>query len=296
MVAKDKTAGTDVAVKEQAGLPAEYAGLEEYAGQGLDELDSSDRSVPFLKVLEKNSPEIETVDGAKPGMIIDTATLKLYDSIRFVPATREHSFVEWVPIDNGGGLVASYGMDTPIAKWAAGQRGKISLKNGNDLVETFYLFGILLPEEGDDEGEPKPVVIAFTSTRIKTYKSIVNRSDSIMLMGQNGRKFKAPWFCHVWRIGTLKKVDGAQSWYIFTAEFDSPNKDANGARLPADHPAVQLGAALVEQKRDGSLKMAQESSGMDQPDTGNDGTAQPGTGGGSRSGGGYKADPEDPPF
>ena len=138
---------TEVAKKEQAGLPAEYAGLEEFAGQGLDDLDSSDRSVPFLKVLEKNSPEIETVDGAKAGMIIDTATLKLYETIRFVPACREHVFVEWVPIDNGGGLVASYGMGEDIAKWAKTQRGKISLRNGNDLVETFYLFGILLPEE-----------------------------------------------------------------------------------------------------------------------------------------------------
>ena len=294
MVAKqDKS--TEVAVKEQAGLPAEFAGLEEYAGQGLDDLDNSDRSVPFLKVLEKNSPEIETVEGARPGMIIDTATLELYDNIRFVPAVREHAFVEWVPIDNGGGLVGSYAADSDIAKWAMGQRGKISLKNGNDLVETFYLFGILLPEEGNDEAEPKPVVIAFTSTRIKTYKSIVNRSDSIMLLGANGRKFKAPWFCHVWRIGTDKKVDGNQSWYVFTAEFDSPNKDAAGARLPADHPAVQIGAALAQQKREGSLKMAQESSGMEQPDTGTEGGSRSsGSSGGNK--GGYKPDPEDPPF
>lgn len=296
MVAKDKTAGTDVAVKEQAGLPAEFAGLEEYAGQGLDELDSSDKSIPFLKVLEKGSPEIETVEGAKPGMIIDTATLKLYDSIRFVPATRDHAFVEWVPIDNGGGLVASYSMDSDIAKWAAGQRGKITLRSGNDLVETFYLFGILLPEEGDDELEPKPVVLSFTSTRIKTYKSIVNRSDSIMLMGAGGRKFKAPWFCHVWRIGSLKKVDGAQSWYLYTAEFDSPNKDAAGARLPADHPAVLMGAELVRQKQAGALKMAQESSGMDQPDTGNDGTAQPGTQRSGNGGGQQRTASEEPPF
>lgn len=284
----DKTK-TEVATKDQAGLPAEYAGLEDYAGQGLDDLDSSDRSVPFLKVLEKNSPEIETVDGAKAGMIIDTATLKLYDTIRFVPACREHAFVEWVPIDNGGGLVASYGMNEDIAKWAKTQRGKISLRNGNDLVETFYLFGILLPEEGDDEGEAKPVVISFTSTRIKTYKSIVNRSDSIMLMGAGGRKFKAPWFCHVWRIGTLKKVDGNQSWFLYTAEFDSPNKDAAGARLPADSEVVQMGAEMVRQKSSGELKMAQEGAAGEQPDT-------PPSSGGYSGGGNSGGGDDEPPF
>lgn len=281
---------TEVAVKEQAGLPAEYAGLEEYAGLGLDDLDSSDRSVPFLKVLEKNSPEIETVDGAKAGMIIDTSTNKLYETIRFVPACREHAFVEWVPVDNGGGLVASYSMNEDISKWAKSQRGKIKLRNGNDLVETFYLFGILLPGDGDDEAEPKPVVISFTSTRIKTYKSIVNRSDSIMLTGASGRKFKAPWFCHVWRIGTLKKVDGNQSWYLYTAEFDSPAKDAAGARLPADHEVVQMGAEMVRQKSSGELKMASEGVSGEQPDTG------PSSGGGYSGGGSGSAADDDPPF
>lgn len=274
-----------VATKEQAGLPAEYAGLEEYAGQGLEDLDSSDRSVPFIKVLEKNSPEIETVEGAKPGMFINTATGKLYNSIRFVPATREHLFVEWVPIDNGGGLVASYGLQEAISQWAKTQRGKIKLKNGNDLVETFYLYGILLPEEGEDD-EPMPVVISFTSTRIKAYKSIVNRSDSIMLRGASGRKFKAPWFCHVWRLTTEKKVDGNQSWYIYKAEFDGESAEA--VRLPADHAVVQMGAEMVRMKQSGELKVSQEAAAGDQPDVPSRDSGY--------SGGGRSDDEGDPPF
>ena len=266
-------------------LPAEYAGLEEFAGQGLEDLDSSDRSVPFIKVLEKNSPEIETVDGAKPGMFINTATLELYDSVRFVPATRDHLFVEWVPIDNGGGLVASYGILEDISKWAKTQRGKIKLKNGNDLVETFYLYGLVLPEEGDD-GDPMPAVISFTSTRIRAYKSIVNRSDSIMLRGANGNKFKAPWFCHVWRLTSEKKVDGNQSWYVYKAEFDGESAEA--VRLPADHPAVQLGAEMVKMKQTGELKVNPEAAAGEQPDT-------PARDYGGNTGGGA-ADEEEPPF
>lgn len=290
-MAKQTTAVT----KQQAQLPAEYAGLEEFAGQGLEDIDSSDRSIPFLKVLEKNSPEIETVDGAKAGMFINTATQKLYTSLRFVPACRDHMFVEWVPIDNGGGLVASYGLNEAISQWAKSQRGKISLKNGNDLVETFYLFGIVLPEEDDDESEAYPAVISFTSTRIKAYKSIVNRSDSIMLPGANGRKFKAPWFCHVWRITSEKKVDGNQSWYIYNASFDSETKDAAGARLPADHPVVQMGAEMVKQKNSGELKMSQEGAAGEQPDVPEretSGGANYGKTGGGRS----KEDMDDPPF
>lgn len=282
-------AKNEVATKEQAQLPAEFAGLEEFAGQGLDDLDSSDRSIPFIKVLEKNSPEIETVEGAKPGMFINTATQQLYQSLRFVPATRDHMFVEWVPIDNGGGLVASYGLQEPISQWAKSQRGKISLKNGNDLVETFYLYGLVLPEDGDDT-DPYPAVISFTSTRIKAYKSIVNRSDSIMLRGASGRKFKAPWFCHVWRLTSEKKVDGNQSWYIYKAEFDGPSAEA--VRLAADHPVVQMGAEMVRAKTAGELKVSQEAAAGDQPDVPSRDNGGSSSSGGSRSPG---VD-DDPPF
>lgn len=282
-------AKNEVATKEQAQLPAEFAGLEEYAGQGLDDLDSSDRSIPFIKVLEKNSPEIETVTGAKPGMFINTATQQLYQTLRFVPATRDHMFVEWVPIDNGGGLVASYGLQEPISQWAKSQRGKISLKNGNDLVETFYLYGLVLPEDGDD-ADPYPAVISFTSTRIKAYKSIVNRSDSIMLRGASGRKFKAPWFCHVWRLSSEKKVDGNQSWYVYKAEFDGESAEA--VRLPADHPVVQMGAEMVRAKTAGELKVSQEAAAGDQPDVPSRDNGGSSSSGGSRSPG---VD-DDPPF
>ena len=271
-----------VAVKDDQ-LPAEYAGLEEYAGQGLDDLDQSDRSIPFVKVLEKNSPEIESLEGAKPGMFVNTATNELFDSIRFVPACREHNFVEWKPIDQGGGLIASYGILEKISQWAKTQRGKISLKNGNDLVETFYLYGLLLPEE-DSDGEPTPAVISFTSTRIRAYKSIVNRSDSIMLRGASGRKFKAPWFCHVWRIKSEKKVDGNQSWYIYNVAFDGPSADA--VRLPADSPIVQMGAEMVRMKEQGELTVNQEAAAGEQPELPDRGP----------SGGGQVGEDDEPPF
>jgi len=173
---------TDVAVKPgTAQLPAEYQGLEEFEGQGTNELDSSDKSVPFIKIIEKGSPEMEEGIGAEPGMFINTATKRLYKSLRFVPACREHAYVEWRPVDAGGGFIASYPSTAPISVWAKSQRGKVSLKNGNDLVETFYLFGCVLDDDG---GDPEPVVIAFTSTRIATYKTIAAKSNAIMLPGR----------------------------------------------------------------------------------------------------------------
>jgi hypothetical protein len=281
-------AKTDVTTAAQADLPAIYAGMEEYAGAGINELDSSDKSIPFLKIIEKGSPEMEEGIGAQPGMLINTATKKLYDSVRFVPACREHAYVEWVPVDNGGGLVASYPSTAPISVWAKAQRGKVKLKNGNDLVETFYLFGTI----DDGDGDVTPAVIAFTSTRIATYKTITNKASALMLPGSNGRKFNPPWFAHAWRIGTKKETDDKKrTWFTFTADFDSPDKAAAGAILPADHPAFQMGVLLVQQKAEGTLKMADDNGGRGpEPDTGTSGGYSGGQGGSG------SADDDDPPF
>jgi hypothetical protein len=280
-------AKTEVTTADQAGLPAEYAGYEEYEGAGTSELDSSDKSIPFLKIIEKGSPEMEEGIGAQPGMLINTATKKLYDSVRFVPACREHAYVEWVPVDSGGGLVASYQMTHKIAIWAKSQRGRIKLKNGNDLVETFYLFGTIV---GDD-GDVTPAVIAFTSTRIATYKTITNKASALMMPGAGGRKFNPPWFAHAWRIGTKKETDDKKrTWFTFTADFDSPDKAAAGALLKPDDPAFQMGVLLVQQKAEGTLKMADDSGDRGpEPDTGTHGGYQ---GGGS----GNTGDDDDPPF
>lgn len=272
---------------EASNLPAAYAGYEEHASAGLNELDSSDKSIPFLKIIEKGSPEMEEGIGAQPGMLINTATKKLYESVRFVPACREHAYVEWVPVDSGGGLVASYPATAPISVWAKSQRGKVKLKNGNELVETFYLFGTII---GDD-GDVTPAVIAFTSTRIATYKTITNKASALMMPGSNGRKFNPPWFAHAWRIGTKKETDDKKrTWFTFTADFDSPDKAAAGALLKPDEAAFQMGVLLVQQKADGTLKMADDAGGRGpEPDTGTQGG---GYGGGSAGGG----DDDDPPF
>lgn len=276
-------AKTDVAVKEQAGLPAEYAGYEEFAGQGLDDITSEDKGLPFFEILQPLSPEVEDVPGAQAGMIINKATKELYDSIRFVPVCRDHVYTEWVPRDAGGGLVATYQITDDIVKAARSKQrvGKHELANGNELIETFYLYGLVL----DADDNPTPAVISFTSTKIAAYKQLTTRADSLMFRTNDGRKLKFPWFAHVWKLGTEKKKKDKYTWYTWNVAFDGANDKAEEARLPSDHMAVQMGSDIYQSHRGGGLKVNTE--GMS-----NDG---PGRDSGSGSGGGGYEDDE-PPF
>lgn len=272
-------AGKSVATKEQAAPPAEYAGYEEYAGQGLDDITSEDKGLPFFEILQGQSPELDEIDGAKPGMVVNKATKEIFESIRFVAACRDHVYTEWVPREKGGGLVATYQLSDDIVVKARSQQrvGKHELPNGNELIETFYLYGMVL----DADDNPTPAVISFTSTKIAAYKTLVTRSDTLMFTAASGRKVKFPWFAHVWRLGTEKKKKDNYTWYNWTVAFDSDDGNADGARLPADHPAVQLGSDIVGSHHKGEIKLNTENV----------------TNGTSASGGGGQVGEDDePPF
>lgn len=271
-----------VATKEQAKLPveADYSAYEAYAGQGLEDVTSEDKGLPFFAVLQPLSPEVEEIEEAQAGMIINKATKELYSSIRFVPACRQHTYDEWVPRDNGGGLVGVYELTDPIVAAArAKQRvGKHELPNGNELIETFKLFGFIL----DDDDNPTPAVIAFTSTQIAGYKTLTTRADSLMFRAGDGRKLKFPWFAHVWRLGTEKKKKDKYTWHVWTVKFDGENDKAEEARLPPDHPVMEMGSNLVASMHRGELKVNTE------------GLRNDGAGVDKGNGGG--ADETDPPF
>ena len=242
-----------VVEKSQTSLSVEYAGYEEFAGQGLDDITSEDKGLPFLEVLQQMSPEVEEVEGAKPGMIINKATKELFEAVRFVPACRDHVYTEWVPRDNGGGLVATHQLDSDLVRKARAERrvGKHELSNGNELIETFYLYGLVL----DANDHPTPAVISFTSTKISAYKTLATRADSLMFKTSDGRKLKFPWFSHVWSFGTEKKKKDKYTWYTWTVAFDGPNNKAEEARLPSDHLAVQLGSEIYASQKAGQLKV-----------------------------------------
>ena len=277
-----KAATKAVATKEQAKLPDvnEFSGYEEYAGQGLGDITSEDKGLPFFEVLQPLSPEVEDIEAAQAGMIINKATKELFTTIRFVPSCRDHVYTEWVPRDAGGGLVATYGLDNDIVRAArAKQRvGKHELPNGNELIETFYLYGVVL----DDDNNPTPAVLAFSSTKIAAYKQLTMRADSLMFRTQDGRKLKFPWFAHIWKLGTEKKKKDKYTWFTWTVAFDGANDKAEEARLAPNHEAFQTAAALFESQGTGGLKLNTEG-------LRNDGAAVEGSSSGSN-------DETDPPF
>lgn len=160
-------------------------GFADYGEQdGFDNQTQDDVALPFIALAQSNSPEVNKdddryIDGCEAGAFFNTVTREVYaDGVLFQPVYREHAFVEWVPRDSGGGFVGRHAPDDPVVR-AARQRSAINEltteeSGGNQLVETFYWYGHILPSI-DALASGMPAVIAFKSTAIKVYKGINTR-------------------------------------------------------------------------------------------------------------------------
>ncbi len=74
---------TQITKREKAGALATNL-FEADANQGAQNITQEDLALPFLKVLGQLSPEVNKrdakyVEGAEPGMILNTVTNELYD-------------------------------------------------------------------------------------------------------------------------------------------------------------------------------------------------------------------------
>ena len=86
------------------------------AGRGLENVTNDDITIPRLAIIQAGSPQRKKKDekyleGAEEGNIFNTVTNQLYsDSITVIPCGYRKSYVEWVPREKGGGLVAVHDM------------------------------------------------------------------------------------------------------------------------------------------------------------------------------------------
>ena len=259
-MAKTDSKTTDVAVKEQNTAMAEYGAYADYAGAGFENQTSDDYSIPFLQILQALSPQLQENDSLRQGMILNTVTGEVWDGkkgIAFVPATTQHVYVEWKPRDAGGGFVGIHEVNSDLvnhAKAASSEYGKYSTPDGNELIETFYVYGIAL----DDDGNASEAVLAFSSTKIKKYKGWMTKAKTIQIPLPDGRRIPAPLFAHRYRLKTVSEKNNKGPFFNWDAiAFDGEN--AQQARLLPDDPLFQSAVNIKSMIEQGKARAAYES-------------------------------------
>ena len=244
---KPAATGKEVAKQEAPQGSTDLATVDygDYGNAGFENTSQDDFSIPFLDILQGQSPEVESLPNAKPGMFHNTVTDDLFDGkegVSVIVVGTNHEYVEWVPRNKGGGIVGRHAVDSDIvrrARESAESFNDLKTPEGNELVETFYAYLILNLPEG-----PTPAVLSNTSTRIKPYKAMMTKANMIMVPTADGRKVKPPLFAHKFRLTTEKRKNNDGEWHTYVVAFDSPDKSALGARLAPTDELFQAAAAF----------------------------------------------------
>lgn len=232
---------------------------------GWENTTADDFKTPFLRVLQKGSPEVEEHEGKpdeaqfKAGMIINTATGETYKEIDFVVATTVQNYTEWLaraPGKGGGGgkgFVAVHEVDSEVVKAAitangGSKFGKLKTPEGNDLMQTFNVFGVAVPSDSENPDiDAFRAITSFASTAIPHYQlwtAVMNKQKQ-----SNGVPY--PRFAHKFTLTTEKETDGQNTWYNFHPVF--ANGNAEDSRLPAGDPLVRLAVETGKSQQKGLL-------------------------------------------
>jgi len=202
-------------VKKQTAAMAK-AGLdfEAQAGGGFEEGDSDSYAIPFLVLLQKNSPQVDDdspskVEGAKAGHFFNTVTGEVFDEVDFIPCHYSRSFINWRSREEGGGFLGQYAPDDPIV--ATGERGKsgrLELEDGTHLADTRHHFGIVVKPDGSGE----PVLIGLASTQIKKSRAFMSLMRGIKIKRGDGSTFTPPMFSHLYKLTSVGEAKDQYTW------------------------------------------------------------------------------------
>jgi hypothetical protein len=186
------------------------------ANKGMEKMGADDVAIPFLVILQSNSPQVKKgpgkIKGAEEGDIFNNVTNEVFsgeEGVLIVPCFYQKAFVEWVPREQGGGFVRSYSDPSILQKCQRNDENRDVLKSsGNYIVTTAYHFVLLVKKDGSVER----CVIGMSSTQLKKSRRWNSQMMSLQIDAGNGRKVNPPMFSHLYCLTTVGESNERGSW------------------------------------------------------------------------------------
>lgn len=205
------------------GFPIDFAAD---AGMGMENVDKSSLAIPFIAMLQGLSPQIETVDGAKPGKFINTITNELMDEVIVVPCYFQRRYLRWSPRSAGGGYKGEYDpievetgkvvgmsthggaflMDVPNGVNPFDAKGAPLYDHLADTRNHFLLFKT-------STGSWQAALVSLSSTQIKKSKRWMSLISGIEIDGPGGKKVNPPSFSSMYKLKPIKEENAKGSWW-----------------------------------------------------------------------------------
>lgn len=199
-------------------------------GQGMEGADKESFAIPFLKVLQKISPQVDEgdaayIEGAKGGQFFNTVTQELFDGkegLIFLHCAYQRRFLRWAARGTDGGFKGEYLPEDVAAMRHSGEiveyegrlyapleDGSVNPKRCDIFQDTRSHFGLVVNVE---TGQYQQVLMALSSTQIKKSKLIMSLLSSAKVQTAKGAVTPPTWMTKLHLTSVIESNDQG-SWY-----------------------------------------------------------------------------------
>lgn len=250
----------DGATKGKGLVTTELAQLyKDNAGVGHDDLGREDYALPFLKILQGLSPEIQRGDpkfipGAKQGDLVNSVTGETYDGehgVRVVRVAFEKKYIEWRPRKAGGGLVKIF--DTFDAALSDRIPPIGNADTDTEIIETAQVFCLVETAAGW-----QPAVMSLTKSKLKASRAwnALMAEQTYQKWGIPGDPNEAlPHAAMIYRVRTVSKTNPKGTFFVPVVDRAEvvPTPAVVFGRAMEFRKVVRAGRVKVKLERDEDL-------------------------------------------
>jgi len=205
-------------------LPATLTAEEEMLAKLAEKntkFEQSELVIPRLKILQPLNPEVQEgntqyIEGAKPGMFYNTSSGKLtpgQEGLTIVVVGHLRQTIEWIPREQGGGLVKIWGADEG---WKAlctkEEREKFNpvTKDGHtiDKQRSFLIFDV-----NTKTGEVDPSFFNFRSTATRAANLLATMLTQTRYRLSNGDVITPPFYFYTYKVTLDKLTNMKGTWW-----------------------------------------------------------------------------------
>ena len=214
----------NVATRKEGGLPS-TALYEGDAHAGFENVKTSSLALPILKLLQNGSGEAQKrnqnyVEGAEPGMLLNTVTKKLYngaEGIEVIPCHYKLEYQEWADFGTGSGRPENiFDANSDILSKTKNEMGKDRLENGNYILTVGQHYVLVI-----DGNSTENALISMSSSQGKISRKWNSMIMSITLDGKEG-PYTPPSFSHKYRLTSVLNSGKGNQWYGYNVTKVGP--------------------------------------------------------------------------
>jgi hypothetical protein len=275
-MAKGQEKETAVATTKQESKavdrPVDLGKLAQDAQEFGMSFDRQDLAVPFLRIVQANSPQViqgqpQFLEEAKPGMFLNTASNQLWDGregVYFLPVTYQRSYIEWRPRERGGGFVKDHGSDGEqlLKTTKRNEKNRDILPNGNELQTAALYYGYLVEP---NRGKAQQVALVLAGTQLKKSRKFNTALETATIEDpETNRKVKLAPFYRLWKLTSIPESNDKGHWFGIQLDpampiLEVPNGEQIYAASKKLHQLVKTGEVKTQEPTRDSADEMEES-------------------------------------